>query len=280
MQASAKGLAQFLASNSVKEAAPCFGTINSTHEPAFCELRQHAHFENFLDDQWHAEHDGRTHSLERRKQRRSGWRLFEIVHRRSLHDRQDEPERVFIGVRERKNGKENILSHDRLHGLHLAGIVRNVFVRQHDALRFSCGSGGIDNRSEVLFLHIRWRKGSDLRSPKRCTPILPNNHQIIENDPMPQRGNLERFDMPKELFRNKQHVATGMLKEGGDFLFVKIGQQRYNHRSHAHNGKIGNTPVRHVAAENRDTVAGTHSMLTESGANACHLLSEFAVSHW
>ena len=202
---------------------------------------------DLLDYERHYEKACGTHAFERGHQHRRRGRLFEVGHLSARREGVEHAHRAFVSVRQRKHREHRIVLVEREQTVHHTYVRRQIAMGEHHALGARHGSRGVDDDRQIV--------GRGDRRRALFRDALRYDGEAFCADHYVERGDRIFRELGEELVRNEQRFGLGVLDEHVKLLAREIGQDGDGHHARRHDGEVADSPVRHVAAQQRHFVA-------------------------
>ena len=252
-------------------------------------------FENLFDDEGNRQYHRGPNLLHGGNQNPRRRRFIQIVNTASAHHRNDESNRTFIGVGQRQHRKQAVSG---FHGLKpgcYPGVQNQIFVAQHHAFGHPRGARCINQGGGVVLMDFFADQPHGFQG--FIAQLLKLFQRFVDDAANQVDGRLD-FQRLKVIqghqgdpgFQigiadfvilsagHKDHLRLAVTQDVQDLVHVKIRENRNHNRAHGRDGQIGNSPVRHVLAEDGNLVAFHNSLFTHHADHAINLFAQFGIA--
>ncbi len=206
---------------------------------------------DLLHDERHREHDGRSHLLHGRNQDARSRGFLQVVAAGTHVEGVDGRNAHLIGVCDGKDRQEPVLLEARLRLEGGRQIVGDVPVRKHHALGVAGGSGGVDDRGQV----VRLGHGG----PSVALEIFVVLLDELEGLDVDDKGHplvAGRRNLAGEALGNEDDLGLGVGEDVRDLVLGAVRKDGNGDAPERGRGEKSDDPVGHALREDRHLVAG------------------------
>ena len=235
----------------------------------------------------HGGHDGRAHLGHVARQLLDG---FGVVDLGADGNREHQPGRVFVGVRQRQEGEEHLVIHAELEQdmVGALAVAEDRAMAQHHALGRAAGAGGVDQAGRVAAREVFGGGGDFVRravmAGERFLPIGVGEtrrgavRQRLHGQHRGQRRRLPGGGQgaPGERSGRDNRRPGAAIGHHMDVVADAVGRiGRHGDRPGGHDRHVGDPPFRAVLRNQHDPVAGRDPGIGKIARNRCRLARRF-----